>query len=132
MKQAEDNRTKDAFELPTIERLRQIENIIMEKAQKIWELEREIRLLEEKGTVNASLHYRAGRYLYLIHHTDENGDRIRQYVGAQPEKIKEAQDSVNRYHEAQELKRILNTHKNKIIKTDYMLDDITRTLKQNW
>ena len=48
----------------------------------------------------------------LIHPTHESGDRVRQYVGAQPEKIGE-QDSVNRYHEVQELKRILDMHNSK-------------------
>lgn len=132
MKQAEDTKTIDVFDLPIIVTLRQIEQQIREKAEKIAELEEKIRALEKLGTVNASLHYKAGRYLYLIHPTHESGDRIRQYVGAQPEKIREAQESVNRYHETQELKRILDMHKGKMSQADYRLDDLIRTLKQNW
>lgn len=132
MKQAKDNKTIDVFELPIIGKLHQIEQQIREKAERIEELEGKIRHLGKLGTINASLHYKAGRYLYLIHPTNESGDRVRQYVGAQPEKIREAQESVNRYHEAQELKRILDMHKGKMAQTDYQLDDISRRLKQNW
>lgn len=132
MKQAEDTKTVNIFDLPIIVTLRQIEQQIREKAERIAELEGKIRELEKMGTINASLHYKAGRYLYLIHPTHESGDRVRQYVGAQPEKIREAQESVNRYHEAQELKRILDMHKSKMSQADYRLDDLIRTLKQNW
>ena len=132
MKQAEDNKTIDVFEMPIIGKLRQIEQQIREKAASIEKLEGKIRQLEKLGTVNASLHYKAGRYLYLIHPTDESGDRVRQYVGAQPEKIREAQESINRYHETQELKRILDMHKSKMLQTNYDLNNINRELKQNW
>lgn len=132
MKQSEDTKTIDAFDLPIIGKLHQIEQQIREKAGKIAELEGKIRALEKLGTVNASLHYKAGRYLYLIHPTHESGDRVRQYVGAQPEKIREAQESVNRYHEAQELKRILDMHNGKMSQANYLMDEISRRLKQNW
>ena len=132
MKQAEDTKTKDAFDLPIIGKLHQIEQQIREKAGKIAELEEKIRALEKLGTVNASLHYKAGRYLYLIHPTHESGDRVRQYVGAQPEKIREAQESVNRYHEAQELRQQLSKENGKLSQADYQMDEISRRLKQNW
>lgn len=132
MKQAEDTKTIDAFELPIIGKLRQIEQQIREKAERIADLSSQISHLERLGTVNASLHYKAGRYLYLIHPTHESGDRIRQYVGAQPEKIKEAQESVNRYHEAQELKRILKMHNTNMTLADYQMEVASQTLKRNW
>jgi len=132
MKQAEDTKTINAFDLPIIGKLRQIEQQIREKAERIAELEKKIRAIEALGTVNASLHYKAGRYLYLIHPTHESGDRVRQYVGTQPEKIKEAQESVNRYHEAQELKRALIQHQQKISAAGYELEGIARTLNRNW
>ena len=132
MKQAEDNKTIDVFEMPIIGKLHQIEQQIRKNAATIDELERKIIDLRELGTINASLHYKAGRYLYLIHPTDESGDRVRQYVGAQPEKIREAQESINRYHETQELKRILDMHKSKMLQTNYDLNNINRELKQNW
>lgn len=132
MKQAEDTKTIDAFDLPIIAKLRQIEQQIREKAERIAKLEGKIRALETLGTVNASLHYKAGRYLYLIHPTHKSGNRLRQYVGAQPEKIREAQKAVNRYHEAQELKRILDMHNGKMSQANYQMDEISRRLKQNW
>lgn len=132
MKQAEDTKTIDAFDLPIIATLRQIEQQIREKAERIEELEGKIQALKALGTVNASLHYKAGRYLYLIHPTHESGDRIRQYVGAQPEKIKEAQESVNRYHEVQELKHILKMLNTNMTLADYQMETVSQTLKRNW
>lgn len=132
MKQAEDNKTIDAFDLPIISKLRQIEQQIREKAERIAALEGQISRLEQLGTVNASLHYKAGRYLYLIHPTHESGDRVRQYVGAQPEKIRAAQESVNRYHEAQALRQQLAQENGKMSQADYQMDEISRRLKQNW
>lgn len=132
MKQADDTKTIDAFDLPIIATLRQIEQQIREKAERIAELEGKIHALEALGTVNASLHYKAGRYLYLIHPTHESGDRIRQYIGAQPEKIREAQESVNRYHEAQELKNILRMHNTNMTLADYQMETVHQTLKRNW
>lgn len=132
MKQAEDTKTIDIFDLPIIATLRQIEQQIREKAERIAELEGKIRALETLGTVNASLHYKANKYLYLIHPTNKSGERVRQYVGAQPEKIRWAINSVNRYHEAQELKRILDMHKDKMSQANYRLDNLISTLKQNW
>ena len=114
MKQAEDTKTRDAFEPPIIEILRQIEPLIMNKLATIQQLEHQIETLKKLGTVNASLHYRAERYLYLIHPTDKEGNRKREYVGADPEKIKAATESVNRYYKAQDLERKLNTEKTKI------------------
>lgn len=132
MKQAEDTKTVDIFDLPIIVTLRQIEQQIREKAGKIAELEGKIHALEKLGTVNASLHYKAGRYLYLIHPTHESGDRVRQYIGAQPEKIKEAQESVNRFHKAQELKNILKMHNTNMTQADYQMEVVSQTLKRNW
>lgn len=132
MKQADDTKTIDAFDLPIIGKLRQIEQQIREKAGKIAELEEKIQALEKLGTVNASFHYKAGRYLYLIHPTHESGDRVRQYVGAQPEKIREAQESVNRYHEAQALRQQLTQENGKMSQANYQVDEISRRLKQNW
>lgn len=132
MKQAEDTKTIDAFDLPIITKLRQIEQQIREKAERIAELVGKIWALEKLGTVNASLHYKAGRYLYLIHPTHESGDRLRQYVGAQPEKIREAEAAVNRYHEAQALRQQLAKENGKMSQADYQMDEISRILKQNW
>lgn len=132
MKQAENTKTANIFDLPIIVTLRQIEQQIREKAGKIAELERKIRELEKLGTVNASLHYKAGRYLYLIHPTHESGDRVRQYIGTQPEKIREAQESVNRFHEVQELKNILKMHNTNMTLADYQMEVVNQTLKRNW
>lgn len=132
MKQTADKKTRDAFELPIIEVLRKIERLIIEKNEEVHQLRQKIKALKKQGTVNASLHYRASRYLYLIHPTDSNGNRKREYVGAEPQKIKEAQDKVNRFHQVIDLERKLAREESKLSHTENHLNNITRTLQMDW
>lgn len=132
MKQTGDKKTRDAFEPPIIQLLRQIEQLSIEKMNNIQRLEEKIKELRKLGTVNASLHYRTRRYLYLIHPTNSNGHRKREYVGAKPEKIKAAQEAVNRYHEAQELERRLSEEKRLMQQAEFYLGDAVKALKRKW
>ena len=132
MKQANDKKTRDAFEPSISEMLYYIQKLSGERTENIRQLEEKIESLKEKGTVNATLHYKAGRYLYLIHPTDNTGNRKREYVGANPEKIKEAQEAVNRYHEAEELKIILSMEKGRMQQAERYLKEAERALGKNW
>jgi len=132
MKQAEDNKTIDAFKLPIISKLRQIERQIREKAERIADLKGQISHLEQLGTINASLHYKAGKYLYLIHPTQENGERVRQYVGAQPEKIKEAEKAITRYNTVEMLKGLVKTHQSKLDYAEWKLKETIEALNRQW
>lgn len=65
--------------------------------------------LNELGTVRASEHWRDGKYLYLIHPTDSCGQRKREYVGADPDKIANARAALARQRAADELAATLKT-----------------------
>lgn len=132
MKQAEDKKTRDAFKPEIIEILYYIQTLAMEKKNDIHQLEEKIAGLKNLGTVNATLHYKAGRYLYLIHPTDSCGNRKREYIGADPEKIKAAQDAVNRYHEAKELERRLGMERGYMKQAEYSLNEAMQALKNRW
>jgi hypothetical protein len=63
----------------------------------------EIQQLEEEGMINAKEHWRGGKYLYLIH-PQKNGERQREYIGADPDKIATARKRManyQRWHDAQ-------------------------------
>lgn len=67
-----------------------------------------IRLLRELGITRAGVWWKAGKYLYLIHPSDGFGYRHREYVGADPEKVKAALDSIQRATEHDEAKARLD------------------------
>lgn len=132
MKQAEDTKTIDAFECPATNLLNQIRQIMTEKTKRIEELQNQIDELTLKGIVKATLHYKAGKYLYLIHATQENGERVRQYVGAQPEKIKEAEKAIARYDTVEMLKGLVKTHQSKLDHAEWELKETIKTLNRQW
>lgn len=65
--------------------------------------------LIELGTVRASEHWRDGKYLYLIHPTDSAGQRKREYIGADPDRIANARAALARQRAADELAATLKT-----------------------
>ena len=127
MKQAENTKTSDMLEQKPI--TRQIERLLIEHSAVSKKLNDQIVEMETLGTVLATPHYKAGKYLYLIHPTAQDGSRKREYVGADPVKIKEAMEAINRYHEVQELKRELNSNDYKIRKAEQDLKIIVGILK---
>lgn len=54
--------------------------------------------LRRAGLIHAKPHYRQGKYLYLIYPM-KDGERRREYIGADPGKIEKALEAVNRVHE---------------------------------
>ena len=54
--------------------------------------------LKRAGLIYAKPHYRQGKYLYLIYPM-KDGERRREYIGADPKKIQEALQAINRVHE---------------------------------
>lgn len=63
--------------------------------------------LAELGTIRASEHWRDGKYLYLIHPTDSCGQRKREYIGADPDKVANARAAMARQRAADELRATL-------------------------
>ena len=58
--------------------------------------------LKSAGLIYAKPHYRQGKYLYLIYPM-KDGERRREYIGADPEKIESALQAINRVHEYEAL-----------------------------
>lgn len=73
----------------------QIEGLLDRRIQLI----REIAALEDAGIVEASPYYRDEQYLYLIHPTQPDGSREREYIGNKPEKVQAALSRVERFKE---------------------------------
>ncbi|NMG32605.1 hypothetical protein [Aromatoleum evansii] len=71
--------------------------------------ERDLTKLAELGTIRASEHWRDGKYLYLIHPTDSCGQRKREYIGADPDKVANARAAMARERAADELRVTLKT-----------------------
>lgn len=57
---------------------------LLEKRRAILE---EMERLEAQGLTDANPHWREGKYLYLIHPTQPDGSRRREYVGNDPERV---------------------------------------------
>jgi hypothetical protein len=63
----------------------------------------EITRLEDEGMINAKEYWRNDKYLYLIY-PQRSGERTREYIGADPEKIAAAQKKLanyTRWHDVQ-------------------------------
>jgi len=71
-------------------------------------LKAQLQELETLPRVNASTWYKGGKYLYLVHPTDRDGKRKREYVGADETAQAEALAAIRRYHEYALLKADYN------------------------
>jgi hypothetical protein len=107
--------------------LEHITGMVQEKLSAILEEKRlltaRLRRLESLGMTDATPHYREGKYLYLIHPM-VNGERVREYIGADPKRIETALAMVERnrlYHE--EVKPDLE-------KINYLLRSVSQQLYQ--
>lgn len=81
---------------PIIDGLARLDEAISKRAAEIQQLEKE-------GMINAKKHWRQGKYLYLIH-PQRHGERVREYIGSDPEKIALAEKRLanySRWYEAQ-------------------------------
>lgn len=83
------------------------------------QLRRQIKELEAAGTMNATYYYRDGRYLYV--NFNEHGNRVRTYIGADPEKQQAAIADIERYRERATLLRQLDELQEQREKLDYEL-----------
>ena len=75
-----------------------------ELATKIVDLEQHMQAVRDQGIVNATPHWRDGKYLYLIH-PQKGGKRKRQYIGANETKQQIALCQVQNfelYHELEQ------------------------------
>lgn len=73
-------------------------------AHQVTELNTRIEEVKAQGMAEASPHWRDGKYLYLIH-PQRNGERKREYIGADPGAQKAALQRVENWSRYQELER---------------------------
>lgn len=102
-KQAADRSTKEmtlGTPCPQIENLLSGLNqirLVAEKLQQAWDSTHfEMAELKAQGLIYAGTTYKAGKYLYLVYPYDDAGQRKREYIGADPDKIKEALAGIER------------------------------------
>ncbi len=83
--------------------------------------------LERAGLIYAKPHYRQGKYLYLIYPM-KDGQRRREYIGADPEKIEVALQAINRVHEYEALSNKLARTEGCLSQAQLQLNQLIRTL----
>ena len=86
----------------TVAILDKLETAIRSLTNRQNELQREINDIERLGWVDATPYYREHKFLILIHPM-KDGQRKREYIGANPEKIQEALDRIDRKSRFEEL-----------------------------
>ncbi|NIP73034.1 MAG: hypothetical protein GWO16_08390 [Gammaproteobacteria bacterium] len=87
----------------TFQGLTELQARIQDHARRSDHLQREIARLERQGTTAARPHWRAGRYLYLVH-PQRDGRRRREYVGVNPTRVARALYQVERWERVQALR----------------------------
>lgn len=119
MKQPEDQHTIDFINtqnqrLDNIEQtLANIENSVVNGLCTIEKLQEEKTEIEEQGYCFGTIHLKAGKYAYLIH-TQKQSKRIREYIGADPDKIQEAHARITRAQRHQQLEQEINQLENRL------------------
>ena len=96
-------------------------------ARKYREIMTRMQELKRAGLIYAKPHYRQGKYLYLIYPM-KDGERRREYIGADPEKIEVALQAINRVHEYEALSNKLARTEGCLSQGQLQLDQLVRTL----
>lgn len=131
MKQAEDTKTRDLLaelaEPPYRAALDKLAAILNHMETINHNTRQEMQALQKAGLKYATPHYRAERYLYLIH-PQHDGKRIREYVGADPAKIAAALDAINRAHQFDRLEEGLKQEEARISMAELHINAAIRAL----
>lgn len=129
MKQTEDTKTRDLLDEqtkpPYLAKLEKLAAILSHMETINHNTRQEMQAMQKAGLKYATPHYRAERYLYLIH-PQHNGERIREYVGADPAKISTALDAINRAHQFDRLAENLEREEARINEVEHQLDTAIR------
>jgi hypothetical protein len=75
---------------------RKLNRTILKIANERKTIERDMLKLKSRGLIYANQHWRDDRYLYLLYPTKSGERRRREYIGADPERINEARQGVER------------------------------------
>lgn len=129
MKQTEDDKTRyflaEQAKPTYLAKLEKLAAILSHMETINHNTRQEMQVLQKAGLKYATPHYRAERYLYLIH-PQHNGERIREYVGADPAKIAAALDAINRAHQFDRLAEDLKREEARMNEVEYQLDRAIR------
>ncbi len=95
-------------------------------ASEMLDLEAQVHAIEEQGITDATPWWKGGKYLVLVH-PQKNGERQREYVGADPSKVQVALCKIeNRVRHAELSERLAVAQR-----TYHMLEyELTGTLKR--
>ena len=102
-----------------------IDTVMTRRAKLITEIEQ----LKLEGVTNATPYYKGGVYLVLVHPTDVCGHRKREYIGADPDKIRIALARVERFQRYQSLKNELATLNSRMQQAEESLVNVFRALR---
>ena len=112
-----------------LERAHWMQSLLLDRIQLISHNRREIQRLADEGRIYATPHWRAGKYLHLIH-SSQDGERVREYIGAAPARVAEALKKVEnaKSHDALEAEttRIERT----LDAVHYQLESMIRDLER--
>lgn len=92
----------------SLDQLDLLAGAMREVNQSIDALEKEINDLEAAGISKAGTWWKGGKYLYLVHPTDDKGNRHREYIGSDQAAIDDALARIKRYGQWIELRHQLN------------------------
>lgn len=116
-----------------------IEQVLSQIREKINRLKAEIEkdemtmeTLREQGLIYAGTWMKAGKYMYLIFPSDGFGYRERRYIGADPAKIKEAMDGIERGKEYNSAKYRRNRNRQTLDAVQGHLFRANETREPNW
>ena len=114
-------------DLTRMEKLKIINGVLWQMEEKLRQVTLELKNLETRPRINAGLHWRSGKYLYLIHPAKQ-GQRKREYIGSDPDKIATAEAAVSNFHRHTELCRQKRNLTYEISTIDRRIDNIVWSL----
>jgi len=92
----------------------------------------EIDEVTARGITNASPYWREGKYLILVHPQIQGSKRVREYIGSDPEKCREAIDKISRFETVTSMQWTLGSVEKRIARLQIKLADVLRELGLDW
>lgn len=92
-------------------------------------IEHQIAALEQHEMFYATEWWKDNKYLYLVSPTDQDGNRKRQYIGCDQQKIAEARQKITRWQTHRDLKKERLKLQLALRSREYDLDLLARNLK---
>lgn len=78
------------------QRLTEATELLSNLESAIHDQEQNLKNLEAAGVIRAGIWWKDGKYLYVVHPRYQGDNRRREYIGADPEKVKTTLDAIER------------------------------------